>query len=481
MPLVLGVDSSTSATKACLRQAEAGTVVARAWAQHPPTGIPPRSEADPRDWWAALASCLAQLGPLDDVAAVSVAAQQHGMVVADGAGEPLRPAKLWNDTESAPESARLVAALGPETWAREVGSVPVASFTVTKLAWLRNHEPACLDRMAKVVLPHDWLTWRLCGQAVTDRGDASGTGYWSPADGRWRPDLLELVDGSREWAACLPEVLGPTAPAGRVGQRAAQDFGLRPACLVGPGTGDNMAAALGMGLGVGELAVSLGTSATGFTVADQPVADPSGAVAGFADATGRFLPLVCTLNATGVTSFVAGLLGVDLGELDRLAASAPPGADGVVVVPHLEGERTPNRPQATARVTGLRAGTGRAELARAAFEGVVCNLLEALDALGGAGVRLSEGPIRLVGGGARSATFARVLADLSGRPVCLLDDEEPVATGACVQAAACHHRLPPEEVAGRWGLGRARSVVEPDPRVEAEVIRHRYRTAAGPA
>ncbi|MFN8017280.1 MAG: FGGY family carbohydrate kinase [Acidimicrobiales bacterium] len=201
--------------------------------------------------------------------------------------------------------------------------------------------------------PHDWLTRRLTGRTTTDRGDASGTGWWSPADGAYRPDLLALVDPERDWSGTLPEVLGPTEPAGTWGSGAdAQDadgtWHTLAATVVGPGTGDNMAAALGLGMEPGDLALSFGTSATAFTVADRPTADPSGAVAGFADATGRFLPLVCTLNATKVTDAIARLLGVEPNELDDLALGAPAGAGGLVLVPHLDGERTPNRPHARA-------------------------------------------------------------------------------------------------------------------------------------
>src|SRR5262245_47001468 len=287
------------------------------------------------------------------------------MVVLDAAGEVVRPAKLWNDTESAPDAAALVERLGAEAWSEAVGLVPVASYTVTKLAWLRRCEPSAWGRLARVLLPHDWLNLRCTGFAATDRGDASGTGYWSPAAGEYRPDLLALVDPDRDWAACLPEVRGPAEPVGRLAGEAHDCFG--PA-LVGPGTGDNMAAALGLGLAPGDVAVSVGTSGTVFTVSDTPAADPEGLVSGFADATGRYLPLVCTLNAARVLDTVAALLGVDHDGLDELALAAPPGARGLTLVPYLDGERTPNRPDATGTLAGLRTSHGRPDLARAAVE-----------------------------------------------------------------------------------------------------------------
>jgi xylulokinase len=464
VPLVVGVDSSTSACKVEVRDLDTGRLLGSGRAPHPPT-TPPRSEQDPAAWWAAFERAAAQAGVLADgpPAAISVAGQQHGLVVVDDAGSVVRPATLWNDTESALDADALVARLGARRWAEACGSVPVASFTITKLARLRRCEPDAFARLHRVGLPHDWLTHRLTGSWSTDRGDASGTGWWSPAEDAYRPDLLELVDPDRDWSAALPQVLGPSDPAGEwtgVGT------------LVAAGTGDNMAAALGLGLRPGDLALSLGTSGTAFTVADTPTADPTGTVAGFADATGRFLPLVCTLNATKVTDTIAGLLGLEPAELDRLALAAEPGAGGLVLVPHLDGERTPNRPDATGTVVGLRSSTTREQLARAAFEGVVCNLLDAA-----AHLPAGDGRVLLVGGGARSEAYRRVVADLLGRPVTVPAADELVALGAAVQAAVACSGSSFAEVADAWGL-RAGSTVEPDPSVDTDEIRARHAAAS---
>jgi xylulokinase len=278
------------------------------------------------------------------------------------------------------------------------------------------------------------------GELVTDRGDASGTGWWSPSDGRYRLDLLAIVDRELDWSDMLPRVLDPIEPAGS--WRGA---------VVAPGTGDNMAAALGLGLGPGDVMISLGSSGTVATVSDTPTADPSGAVAGFADATGRFLPLVCTLNATKVTDAMARWLGVDTEGLSALALEARPGSSGLTLLPYLDGERTPDRPGATGSLTGMRTDTDRASLARAAHEGVVCGLLDGLAALA-AHTRVDDGRIWLVGGGARSAAYRQVLADLSGRPVITSDLDEVVATGACVQAAATLAGTDPAAVHEAWGL-----------------------------
>jgi xylulokinase len=443
-----------------VRDADAGRLVASGRAPHP-RSAPPRSEQDPAAWWAAFEAAYAHAGS-PAVDAVAVAGQQHGMVVLDRRDRVLRPAKLWNDTESAPQATALVERLGPGAWAAACGSVPVASFTITKLAWLRQHEPEVFAAVRRVLLPHDWLTLRLTGEVVTDRGDASGTGYWSPVDGRWRPDLLALVDDDVDWVSRLPRVAGPRAVVGSW-ERA----------RVAPGTGDNMAAALGLGLSPGDVAISLGTSGTVFSVGERPVADASGAVAGFADATGRFLPLVCTLNATRVIDAFGRLLGVDLEGFDRLAREAPAGAGGLTLLPYLDGERTPNRPDATGVLAGLRADVTPAQVARAAVEGVVCGLLDGLDALARAGLPVDGGRLALIGGGARSATVRTTVANLAGRRLTVPATDELVATGACVQAAAVLHECPPGQVAAAWGLDRGR-VVDPDLRVDAAEVRARY-------
>jgi xylulokinase len=451
--LVAGVDSSTTATKVEVREVGTGRIVGRGSAPHPPTH-PPRSEQEPAAWWSAFEAAWEHAGA-PDVAAISVAGQQHGMVALDEQRRVIRPAKLWNDTESAPDAEWLVARLpgGGKGWADACGVVPVASITITKLSWLHRLEPEAWRRLAHVLLPHDWLTLQLTGRLATDRGDASGTGYWSAATGAYRFDLLAIVDGDRDWTDVVPPVLGPRDSAGE--WRGAQ---------VGPGTGDNMAGALGVGLRPGDVAVSIGTSGTVYAVSDAPIADPSGTVAGFADATGRHLPLVCTLNATKVTDAVARLLGTDHAGLDELALAAAPGAGGLSLLPYLDGERTPNRPTATGVLAGIRSDVTREQLARAAVEGVVCGLLDGLDAL--AAYAPVGGRLLVVGGGAHSQAYRRVLADLSGRPVLVPRGDQPVATGACVQAAAVVTGAEPADIADRWGLGEG-DVVEPGPGASA--------------
>ena len=419
MSLVAGVDSSTQSCKIVIREAETGRLVREGRAAHPDG-----TEVHPDAWWTAFQEAAEQAGGLDDVAAIAVGAQQHGMVCLDENGEVVRPALLWNDTRSAKAASDLVKELGgPQAWVDAVNSVPVASFTVTKLRWLAEHEPENAARVRAVCLPHDWLTWKLAGapgiEAITtDRGDASGTGYWSPAAGRYRTDLLKLAFGA---TPAVPRVLGPAEQAGTTPGGA----------VLGPGTGDNMAAALGVGAKPGDVVVSIGTSGTAFAVSDTPAADPTGMVAGFADATGRFLPLACTLNAARVLDTIARVLGVTPERLSELALQAPPGADGLVLVPYFEGERTPNRPDATGLIRGMRLATATpAHLARAAVEGMLCGLADALDALG-----MSPSRVLLVGGGARSEAVRRIAPTVFGCQVVVPKPGEYVADGAARQAA----------------------------------------------
>jgi xylulokinase len=431
--LVAGVDSSTQSTKVLLCQADDGTVVGQAAAPHPDG-----TECDPELWWRALAQ--AGEGLLNRAEAIGVAAQQHGMVVVDGAGQVIRPALLWNDVRSAPQAAALIAEMGgPGPWARQTGSVPTASFTVTKLRWLAEHEPDAAARTAQVMLPHDWLTWRLAGvpgssQATTDRGDASGTGYFSPATGRWLPEIAEAALGR---PVGLPRLAAPADIVGRTPGGAA----------LSAGTGDNMGAALGLGLSLGEVVVSIGTSGTAYAVAAEPAADESGAVAGFADATGRFLPLVATINAARVLTVTARMLGTDADGLSRLALAAPPGAQGLTLLPYLDGERSPNRPGASGVLRGLTStNTTQENLARAAVEAVLCSLADAIDNLADCGITAQR--VILIGGAARSEAVRKIAPVIFGLPVTVpqpADSADPggrppgppewVALGAARQAA----------------------------------------------
>ena len=476
MTLVAGVDSSTQSCKIVVRDAATGGLVRQARASHPDG-----TEVHPDQWWRALGEAIEAAGGLDDVAALSVGGQQHGMVVLDADGRVIRPALLWNDTRSAAAARDLIAELGEgdeaagrAAWAGAVGSVPVASLTVTKLRWLADHEPERARRVAAICLPHDWLTWRLSGAGsledlVTDRSDASGTGYFDAVTNTYRRDLLALALRITEEEAeriVLPRVAGPHEVAARGGVCA-----LAPGAAVdlthlalGPGCGDNAGAALGLGLRPGRTSVSLGTSGVVASVSATPTHDPSGLVTGFADATGAFLPLACTLNGARVLDAAKGVLGVTYDEFDALALSAEPGAGGLVHVPYLEGERTPNLPEATGALTGMTlASLTPANYARACVEGLLCLMGACIDAVRAQGVDVSA--VAIVGGGVKWASARELSPAVLGVPVDVPSAGEYVANGAAKQAAWV---LAGGEEPPAWEIGPVEHLTaEPRPAVRA--------------
>ena len=351
MPLVAGVDCSTQSTKVLVIDADDGHVVATGAAINEVEGEGGARETDPKVWEVSMADALAQTGRATEIAAVSVGGQQHGLVVLDGSGRPLRKAPLWNDTRSAADARALVDRLGgPEECAKRVGSVLTSSFTVTHWAWLRRTEPEIAAGTRRAMLPHDYLNFCLTGVATTDRSDASGTGWWSPAEEAYAPEVLALEAVQLD-PSFLPEVVPPDGVAGLVSKDAAEQFGLAAGVRVACGAGDNAAAALALSFAPGEAALSLGTSGTVYAPSAVPSADPTGTVAGFASADGRYLPLACTLNATVAIDRTSEWLGLSREDV------VP--SEGTVFLPWLGGERTPNAPAATGTMTGLRYETDK--------------------------------------------------------------------------------------------------------------------------
>lgn len=458
MTLVAGIDSSTQSCKVVICDAETGSIVRSASSPHPGG-----TEVDPELWWQALQRTITMAGGVGDVSAMAVGGQQHGMVCLDSKGRVIRDVLLWNDTRSGEAAEQLVDELGgPTRWAERVGVVPVAAITVTKLRWLADHEPRHADATAAVCLPHDWLTWRLGGctdiaDLRTDRSDASGTGYYSADADSYQMDLLERAFRGRR--PRVPQVLGPHDTAGETPQ----------GIPLGAGAGDNAAAALGLGAAAGDGVVSLGTSGVVSAVGSAAPHDPEGIVAGFADATGRHLPLVCTLNGAPVLAAVATMLGVDFDEFDRLALSARVGAEGLVLVPYFDGERSPNLPDAAGSLHGMTTrNLNSANIARAAVEGLLSSMAYCIDKITEQGVDVER--IILVGGGARSEAVRRIAPAIFDTAVHVPTPAEYVALGAARQAAWV---LSGQEAPPPWAVGESsRYEAEATPEVLA-----RYQTA----
>ena len=439
--LIAGVDSSTQSVKIVIRAADSGELIREGRAPHPDG-----TEVDPIHWKNALDSAIAQAGGLDDVAAISVGGQQHGMVALDEFGEVIRPALLWNDTRSAAQAESLNSEMGGnQAIADAVGSVLVASFTASKVRWMAENEKKNADRVHSIALPHDWLSWQLQGgkdfsKLFTDRSDASGTGYFDPKSSTYRRDIVaKALLSDRD--VYLPTIIAPSTFGGIT----------TTGIPIAPGAGDNAGAALGVQAEPGDVVISLGTSGTAFAVSTTSTHDSSGAVAGFADASGRFLPLVCTLNAARIFDAATTILGKTHDEVGALALSSVPGAHGLTLLPYFEGERTPNRPSATGVFSGMNiANSNPADIARAMIEGMLSGLADAVQALADLGVDIKR--VLIIGGAAKNPAVGQIASALFGRPVLIPPAGEYVADGAAKQAAwaLLGGATPPV-----WDLGKA--------------------------
>ncbi|MCH9275791.1 FGGY family carbohydrate kinase [Bifidobacterium amazonense] len=494
--LVAGVDTSTQSTKVRVTDAATGELVRFGQAKHPDG-----TSCDPNAWWDAFREAAAQAGGLDDVAALAVGGQQHGMVLLDRQGRVVRDALLWNDTRSAPDAERLVAELGAapkaadgseddlsddatlrgrQRWVKAVGSSLVASLTITKIAWVAANEPDNAARVAAVCLPHDWLSWRIAGHGpvadgetadlaalFTDRSDASGTGYFDSAANEYRMDLFKLAFGRDD--VTLPRVLGPTET-GAVADPAIAGKDVPGGCIIAPGGGDNAMASLGLSMGVGDVSISLGTSGVAAAISPVPAYDMTASVTGFADCTGHWLPLACTINGSRISDAGRAALGVDYDELADLAAQSVPGAEGVTLIPYFDGERTPNRPDATAALYGMTLrNTTKANIARAFVEGLLCSQRDCLELVKGLGVDVKR--ILLIGGGAKSAAVRAYAPGVFGMDVVLPATDEYVAIGAARQAAWV---LSGEAEPPAWQLAIDGTLTgEPTPEVYEQYARYR--------
>lgn len=443
MAIYAGIDSGTQSTKVLLI-GDDGAVRGRGQVGYGLIeGLPPgHKEQHPALWVEALAEAF-RLAVADagvsamEVVAIGVSGQQHGFVALDGAGQPIRPAKLWCDTATAAEGAALMEALGgPEAWRRATGNGLPAGFTASKIAWLKRHEPENFARLRTVLLPHDYLNFWLTGVARMEWGDASGTGLMEVRARRWHPDAVRAVDERlAEW---LPPLRSSAEPCGTVRPEAARLLGLRPDVVVSAGGGDNMMGAIGTGNVVpGVLTVSLGTSGTIYAFSAEPVVDAAcGEVAAFCDSTGAgWLPLLCTMNVTVATELTKRTFGMSTEELNRAAEDVPAGAEGLMLLPYFEGERTPDVPDGTGVWFGYSGRTATpGHFARAAMEGATLGLGYGYRRLRELGIEARE--IRLTGGGSRSALWRGIVADVFGAPVVCTTEPEGAALGAALQAMA---------------------------------------------
>lgn len=504
--LVAGVDTSTQSTKVRVTDAATGAMVRFGQAKHPDG-----TSVDPEAWWTAFLEASEQAGGLDDVAALAVGGQQHGMVLLDDHGRVIRDALLWNDTRSATNADVLIARLGEaekaadgsendlsddptmrgrQRWVKAVGSSPVASLTITKVAWVAANEPENADRIAAICLPHDWLSWRIAGHGplgdnateddmranldalFTDRSDASGTGYFDATANEYRRDLLAMALGRSEedvMDIVLPHVLAPSET-GAIADVSVAGSDVEGGCPIGPGGGDNAMASLGLSMSVGDVSISLGTSGVAAAISPVPAYDMTASVTGFADCTGHWLPLACTINGSRISDAGRAALGVDYDELAELATAAEPGAEGITLIPYFDGERTPNRPDATAALYGMTlANTKRMNIARAFVEGLLCSQRDCLELVKGLGVNVKR--ILLIGGGAKSAAVRALAPSVLGMDVELPETDEYVAIGAARQAAwvLSGQPEPPE-----WPVKVETTLTgEPTPQVYEQYVRWR--------
>lgn len=476
MSLVAGIDSSTQSCTVEIRNQISGELIGRGQASHPATH-PPISEQNPIAWWDALVlafdeACKQKIVNKNLITALAVDSQCHGLVTLDVNCNPVRPAKLWNDTSSAKQSEELVANKSSAFWIDSVGSNLGPSFTITKIAWLKENEPENFEKTKKFLLPHDYLTFRLTGNFVTDRAGASCTGYYSPQKSKWNFDLLSLVDKDRNWTNQLPVVKNPNEIGGVITSEAAKVLGLSDSVIVGPGTGDQFASSLGLGISEGDVVFGLGTSGVIFTVTNKHITDKLGWFNGMADASGRFMPIAVTLNATKITDWAARILNCDLHELDKLALDSEVKSNNMTLVSYFDGERTPNYPYARGVLAGIDNDQSRENFARMSYEGVLLGLIKAFKHLTNLGITTNK-RIIVTGGGARGSAYPQILSDLLGREVITLDVEESSARGACVLAAAIATKTPVADVAYKWSP-KEKSIFKPKQKVDLALLLQKY-------
>jgi xylulokinase len=435
---ILGIDCGTQSTKVLVYDPASRNVIARAQTSHELISGEDGTREQEAGWWIdALKSCLASIDPriLSSVAAVGVSGQQHGFVPLGRNGEVLAPVKLWCDTSTVAECAEITARFGGEKkLLAEAGNLILPGYTASKILWLKKNRPELYGRIKTILLPHDYLNYRLTGRLVMEFGDASGTGFLDVRNRAWSDAVLRAIDPERDLMSCLPPLIDAVEPAGFVTQEASAAFLLPAGIPVASGGGDNMMGAIGTGTNVhGTLTVSLGTSGTLYGFSDEPIVDPEGLLAAFCSSSGGWLPLLCTMNCTVATELMRSLLGSDLAAMESLAGDARPGSDGVLVLPFFNGERAPSLPHGRGCIVGLTPDNfSRGNLLRAAMESALFGLRLGLESFTRLGFTPKE--IRIIGGGSRSALWRQMAADVFDLPVVCPVEGEAAAFGAALQA-----------------------------------------------
>ena len=442
--LFLGIDSGTQGTKAIVFSTTLNKVISEGYASHDLIENDVGKKEQEPSWWIeastkAITKALEGVGSSKDVKAIGVSGQQHGMTPLDAEGHIIRPAKLWCDTETVSQCEEITQKVGgSEKVIDIIGNSIAAGFTASKILWMKQNEPENYQRLATVLLPHDYINYWLTGEKKTEYGDASGTAYFDVKSRTWATSILQAIDDSGKLNDCLPELIESQVPIGTIKPEIAKQFNLSPDVIVSSGGGDNMMGAIGTGNVVpGVVTTSLGTSGTIYSCADQPIIDPKGELAAFCSSSGHWLPLVCTMNVTVSTELTRALLGLGIEDLNKKAASAPVGSEGLTLLPYFNGERTPALPNAKAVIYGITGQNYTSEnLCRAAMEGATLGLRYGLDVLCQQGIVPQE--IRLVGGGAKSALWRQVVADTFECTVVCPESSEAGAMGAALQAMWCY-------------------------------------------
>ena len=471
----IGIDSGTQGTKTILLSRKKRRIISEGYAPHNIIeNASGRREQEP-DWWIealkkSLKSALgsAHIDP-KQIRAVGVSGQQHGFVPLDKDGRVIRPAKLWCDTETAPQNEALTQKLGgTKKIIAAIGNAIAVGFTASKILWLKENERKNYDRLNTILLPHDYINFWLTGEKKAEFGDASGTAYFDVRRRKWSEEVLLAIDKTGKLRSCLPELISSSEPVGTLREAVSGEFGFSRDVLVSSGGGDNMMAAIGTGnVSEGVVTASLGTSGTIYAFSPRPVVDPEGELAAFCSSDGHWLPLVCTMNVTVSTERVRQLFGLTLDAFNESVKSSRTGSDGLILLPYFQGERTPALPNAKATLYGLNSTNfSRANVCRASMEGASLGLRYGLDVLKRNGIQ--PGEIRLVGGGAKSPIWRQMVANIFNCKVISPQTKEAGALGAALQALWCYlsrrgERVELKEITNEFVSLNSKTRADPQP------------------